>query len=201
MRAIPALLFTVLAAVTAAASDPASILCDRGGGASRSDRALNLVRFHQAIERNISPLKESQLKCVEQRIEDIAPAVNDYCRARQELGHDLASSELNKLDTELMSLSFDCDRADHERDTQILDKIAPKTCSEIVPSYRALLDVAQNRGDGEKAWVRCLGQNLDSVAPPVIEMCASTTLSVRAAYVEIQERVARICPDAFKSQQ
>jgi hypothetical protein len=176
--------------LAAAATDPASVLCDHASGTSRADRALNIVRFHQAIERSDPPLQESHVDCVERRLDQVVPAVDAYCLARHELGHDLANDELYRLDTELMSMFFDCDR-------EAFGEIAPVTCSDLVPSYRALLEVLQAQGDGEKPWVQCLGENLDSVAPPVIEMCTSADLSVRAAYTEIVKRIARTCPGAF----
>jgi hypothetical protein len=200
VKAISVVIFALFAPVAVAASDPAADLCDRGGGGSRSDRARNIVRFHHAIAPDSLTLSESQVECVERRLQEVAPAVDAYCRARQERGHDLASTELHTLAIDLSSLRYDCWSEAYDRFSKTLGQSAPVKCSDLVTSYRTLTELFPSRGNDELRSIRCVNENLTAVASPVVAMCTNEGLSVRAALVEIEERMARACPGVPSSE-
>ena len=198
MRAMAALLLGVLAPAAGAATGPAADLCDGGGTGSRAERASKIVHFYKAIDRD-ALLEESQAGCVERKLDEITPAVDAYCAARKELGHDLAKDELTDLDSKLMHLALDCDREDFEQDMKIRESIEPKSCSDLVRSFRSWFEYKLRRGlgdDAEKLRDQCAGAHLDAVAPPVVEMCASKTISLPAADAEIGARLRQICLEA-----
>ena len=196
-RAPLLVLATLLASASNAEPNPASNLCDRGGSISKADQAVQLIRFHQAIERRLTPLEDNHSACVERRLGQVESSVEAYCEARGSIGHDLAIQELDDLSNTLSSLQSDCCSEEIDEWSRLVERSYPETCSEMNTSYRNLVRLATEQQGRSADWMQCLLSQLDSITPPVVELCTTGTLSVRATYVEIGERIARRCPNAF----
>jgi hypothetical protein len=190
------LMLVLLASSAAIASDPASELCDRGGATSRADRAMIVVRFHKAIKYQTPALEERQAGCVQRRFAEIEKALTAYCDARRQIGHDLAADELDDLDHRLTSLYFDCEREARKRESELWEEAFPTTCSQLAGALNAFIQLSRGRAEDHRPSI-CVTEKVDSIAPPIVEMCTSGALSLRAAFVELAERTAQACPEAF----
>ena len=185
----------ISASAVSAETDPASALCDRGGGISLADRSITAVRFHQAIQRNITPLKDSHAGCVEFHYEEIRPAVDAYCSARSEIKHDLAVDELRDLNTELMSLYFECGREETDRFIELMERIKPAECSDLLSSLSAMIEYFRSKDDISENYTNCMERNHQSVAGPVVEMCRGGNITLEAALVELNNRIDSACSE------
>ncbi len=163
----------------ASAEPPASALCDDFDGLEPPDRAVRIARF----ARETDPLWMAKTE----------RAVLAYCRARERLGHDLPFDPLERLRHALMMLASDCSSVRWERERAERDAAAPRACSDLSGSYRALLAIAHRNEPRSQRVLACVHARVDQLAAPLMASCEAGELSLAAAAVELGERVAREC--------
>ena len=191
-------LLLVLSAASLATSDlnPASTLCDRGGGATRNETAANVIAFQSSLKgerSDLFKLTEREHECVEGRLAKVESEITDYCDARARAGHDLTIGPLTELDAALTSLQFECDRLRHETDMALMEKTLPETCNELASSIRAFAEVMRTKREPDAEYASCIDANIEQLASPVEKMCESGAISLRPAFFELSERLAKHC--------
>ena len=194
LRTSVVLSLLLIATSSAAKLDPASDLCDHGGGGSAGDQAVRIIRFHQETERNLTPLAKRHAECVARRLSQIEDSVESYCQERSSLGHDLATDELWELDVALSSLYTDCSSEEYDQRREVLESVRPNSCSEVTSSVEAWLKIDELTEGMSESQKGCFHDSLDSLAEPLQALCGSGDLSVAASYVELGERLAKACP-------
>lgn len=198
-RVMLILVITLIGAAPATADDPAEVLCDRGGGASTSDRVANLTFFWGAIDPypgSVSDLGVSDAACVSDRLKGISAEIGAYCDARAAKGHDLQIRELRALETKLSSLAFECHQLRFEAEQAKYDKLIPESCDELIASFQTLADLMDEPPYPKPDQAECVRANIARVAPPVVSLCAAQTLSVRSSWHEISSRIGTRCSSA-----
>jgi hypothetical protein len=176
-------------------SDPAADLCDRGGGASVSERVENLISFTNAITRKSETpgLKDEDIDCVTSRLAEFEPLVVSYCSERSRIGHDLAISELQNLESELRMLDSDCLIERSDEFSSRLDQTRAETCADLANSFLAFADLFRVPPLEDLEYASCVTAQVPIVVPSVLSMCDAGDLAVRSSWVEVGERIARVC--------
>lgn len=188
----------VLVSTTSLASstvDPASTLCDRRGGATRSETATNIIVFQHSLEAESGPFELTELDhaCVEARHSEVESRVAAYCDARAQAGHDLRIDPLTELHRVLESLRFECAQLRHEAEMALLEKMLPESCNELASSLRAFAEAVRTGREPDAEYADCIDANIEQLAPPVEEMCERGEMSLRPAFLELRERLAKRC--------
>jgi len=154
-----------------------------------------VLEFHRAIEEtDIMRLKEAHLECVDREMDKLLAPIRSYCSKRQELGHDLALSELQSLNHELFSLALDCARELDEQREAEFGRYVPESCSDIANSFVAMRKWMLDEGKVSGEDFACTVIDSGRVAAPLEEKCRAGELSLRASTVEYWERMGRACP-------
>jgi hypothetical protein len=95
----------------------------------------------------------------------------------------------------LFEIQSQCWSTRREQEGALLDRMLPESCDQLLPSFLALLEfVESNRTTTSKQHFDCARDVAPRHAAELVRSCASGSLSVRAAYVELDERVSRACP-------
>ncbi len=194
--AVIALLVLVAPIRTVAdSSSPASVLCDRGGGATRSETVGNLIAFHNALKGDEEHFKlvEKDRECVDARLSSVEADVAKYCEARSKEGHDLVFDPLRDLELALGDVYFECSRIRREAVIALFQKLAPKNCDELGSAYHALVELLVSEQDLDPENARCLDANIDETAVPLEKMCHRGELSLGPAYSELIARLEKLC--------
>ena len=194
-----AFLAVLLSIAPAKADDPASALCDRGGGASKLDRVRNAISFWNSIDQSpsmVATLTAADEECVAGKIDEVSPEISAYCGARAEAGHDLVVRELDSLDMKLRELSFACYKIRSEARDAKVRQVIPKTCDDLIRSFQALANLMDEPANPEPELASCFRHNVSLSGASVVQMCADGTLSIQSSWHEISIRINRICRPA-----
>ena len=188
---------SVFAIPSTGTESPALLICDRFDGASVADRAELVIQFSRSIDSRITEIDAGDGACVRDRLETLEIERRAYCAAREKLGHDLSIEPLDELRRKISDVGFECSSIRHKQEMKMLERIEgitpPRSCDQLLAAYLAVLELAESTQSTPADKIRCARDATPKHASEVGKSCAGGVMSVRAASVELDERVSAEC--------
>lgn len=183
-------------ATSSFAESPATLICDGFEGSSASDQARAFIQFSRSIDSSLSEIDPKDEACVMTKLDSLEETRSAYCESRANIGHDLAAGPLERLASDLFSVSSDCEKPRWEAETALLKEMLPDSCDELLSSFLAYVTYIESKPESDVSLIDCFRSAAPRHAPPLLQACVDGTLSLRAAYVELEARIQKTCDHA-----
>jgi len=183
----------IASAASAHADSPGAWVCDGFEESSIAARTDRLARFSAAIDAPLTSIDPVDKECVSMNLNSIEQARRSYCESRARLGHDLALNALHDLSHQIWLVSSGCGSVRRDAEIAALEEVYPKTCDGLLSSFLAFITFSESSSQRTPELTMCLRSAAPTLSPPLVVACEERSLSLRAAYVELSERVGTEC--------